>query len=153
MKKAHGKGTLTITTEKKENNIRMSFKGWRPGITKKNLDVCLSHSSPTKDVGEGTGLGTGAVTLYCIGARRDIERWEWIRSWRHFHRWNTHYWIPTIRSKNCISTAKVEKLINEKRQDTGSLTDEPGVRALLEKVLTQSGHSVDTIDDGQQGTG
>ena len=28
--------------------------------------------------------------------------------------------------------------------------DEPGVRALLEKVLTQSGHSVDTIDDASK---
>ena len=37
MKEAHGKGTLTITTEKKENNIRMSFQDDGPGITKENL--------------------------------------------------------------------------------------------------------------------
>ena len=30
------------------------------------------------------------------------------------------------------------------------IDDEPGVRALLEKVLTQSGHSVDTIGDASK---
>ena len=57
MKKAHGKGTLTITTEKKENNIRMSFKDDGPGITKENLGHLFEPFFTTKESGEGTGLG------------------------------------------------------------------------------------------------
>jgi CheY-like chemotaxis protein len=43
----------------------------------------------------------------------------------------------------------VEKLITKKGRIL-VVDDEPGVRALLEKVLTQSGHSVDTIDDASK---
>ena len=57
MKEAHGKGTLTITTEKKENNIRISFQDDGPGITKENMGHLFEPFFTTKDVGEGTGLG------------------------------------------------------------------------------------------------
>jgi CheY-like chemotaxis protein len=43
----------------------------------------------------------------------------------------------------------VEKLITKKGRIL-VVDDEPGVRALLEKVLTQSGHSVDTIGDASK---
>jgi CheY-like chemotaxis protein len=51
--------------------------------------------------------------------------------------------------KTVSPTAKVEKLITKKGRIL-VVDDEPGVRALLEKVLTQSGHSVDTIDDASK---
>ena len=57
IKEAHGKGTLTITTEKKENNIRMSFQDDGPGITKENMGRLFEPFFTTKAPGEGTGLG------------------------------------------------------------------------------------------------
>jgi CheY-like chemotaxis protein len=44
----------------------------------------------------------------------------------------------------------VEKLITKKGRIL-VVDDEPGVRTLLGKVLTQSGHSVDTIGDASEG--
>ena len=55
MKKSHGKGTLTITTEKKENNIRISFQDDGPGITKENMGHLFEPFFTTKEPGEGTG--------------------------------------------------------------------------------------------------
>ena len=37
MKKAHGGGTLTISTEKHENYIRILVQDDGPGVTKENL--------------------------------------------------------------------------------------------------------------------
>jgi signal transduction histidine kinase len=57
MKKAHEKGTLTITSEEKENHIYISFQDDGPGIAKENLGHLFEPFFTTKDVGEGTGLG------------------------------------------------------------------------------------------------
>ena len=57
MKKAHGKGTLTITTKKIDNNIRISFQDDGPGITAENMGHLFEPFFTTKAPGEGTGLG------------------------------------------------------------------------------------------------
>ena len=57
MKGARGRGTLTITTEKKGNMIRMSFQDDGPGITKENMGHLFQPFFTTKAPGEGTGLG------------------------------------------------------------------------------------------------
>ena len=57
MKKAHGKGTLTISTKKIYNNIRISYQDDGPGITRENLGHLFEPFFTTKEPGEGTGLG------------------------------------------------------------------------------------------------
>jgi CheY-like chemotaxis protein len=149
MKKAHGKGTLTITTEKKENNIRMSFKDDGPGITQENLGHLFEPFFTTKDIGEGTGLGLSLSRSIVLehGGTLNVES-------EFGHGATFIVEIPIIESlpsevKTVSPTAKVEKLITKKGRIL-VVDDEPGVRALLEKVLTQSGHSVDTIDDASK---
>ena len=149
MKKAHGKGTLTITTEKKENNIRMSFKDDGPGITKKNLGRLFEPFFTTKEVGEGTGLGL-SLSRSIVLEHNGTLNVESVSG----HGATFIVEIPIIESlpsevKTVSPTAKVEKLITKKGRIL-VVDDEPGVRALLEKVLTQSGHSVDTIDDASK---
>ncbi|MFZ7104718.1 MAG: PAS domain S-box protein, partial [Peptococcaceae bacterium] len=57
MYKAHGKGTLTITTEHSKGFVRIIFADDGPGISKKNLNRIFEPFFTTKEVGEGTGLG------------------------------------------------------------------------------------------------
>jgi len=57
MVQAHGRGTLTITTERRGDVIRASFADDGPGIKKKHLKHLFNPFFTTKEVGKGTGLG------------------------------------------------------------------------------------------------
>ena len=146
MKKAHGKGVLIITTKKIKNNIRISFQDDGPGITRENMEHLFEPFFTTKAIGEGTGLGLslsrsiilehdGSLSVeseFGYGAKFVIE-------------------LPLIVSL----TPPVEAIV-ARAQDQPSekyngkilvVDDEPGVRALLEKILTQNGYAVEVIAD------
>jgi two-component system NtrC family sensor kinase len=57
MLEAHGKGTLTITTERIGDFVRASFADDGPGISEENMVKLFSPFHTTKAVGKGTGLG------------------------------------------------------------------------------------------------
>jgi signal transduction histidine kinase len=58
MIEAHGRGTLTVTTERVGDIIRASLADDDPGIPKENLEHYLFNPFfTTKEVGKGTGLG------------------------------------------------------------------------------------------------
>jgi len=57
MIEAHKQGKLTITTERKDNNIRISIADDGPGILPENLKKLFNPFFTTKEVGKGTGLG------------------------------------------------------------------------------------------------
>lgn len=57
MLEANGKGTLTITTEKMGDFVRLSFADDGPGISKDNIKRLFDPFFTTKEVGKGTGLG------------------------------------------------------------------------------------------------
>jgi PAS domain S-box-containing protein len=57
MTAAHGKGNLTIKTEKKPSGIWISFKDDGPGISSENLPRIFNPFFTTRNIGEGTGLG------------------------------------------------------------------------------------------------
>jgi len=54
---AHGRGTLTITTQKENSTIRISFADDGSGITPENLNRIFDPFFTTKEAGKGTGLG------------------------------------------------------------------------------------------------
>lgn len=57
MKNAHGKGELTVTTERKGGDILVRIHDDGPGIRQKDIEHVFNPFFTTKDVGEGTGLG------------------------------------------------------------------------------------------------
>ncbi len=57
MVEAHGRGRLTITTEKVGGDINVSFADDGPGIPPQNLRRVFDPFYTTKEVGKGTGLG------------------------------------------------------------------------------------------------
>ncbi len=57
MIEAHGKGTLTILTERAGDFIRVSFTDDGPGIPQENIARLFNPFFTTKEVGKGTGLG------------------------------------------------------------------------------------------------
>ncbi len=57
LKKQNSKGTLTITSEKADDHIRITFHDNGPGITPDNLKRIFEPFFTTKPLGEGTGLG------------------------------------------------------------------------------------------------
>jgi PAS domain S-box-containing protein len=57
MYEEHGKGTLTIKTEKAGNYVRASFADDGPGISKEDMVHLFAPFFTTKEAGKGTGLG------------------------------------------------------------------------------------------------
>jgi len=57
MLEAHGKGTITIITERDGDIIRASLVDDGPGISKENLGHVFDPFFTTREVGKGTGLG------------------------------------------------------------------------------------------------
>jgi CheY-like chemotaxis protein len=103
----------------------------------------------TKAIGEGTGLGLSLSRSIVLehGGTLNVESVSG-------HGATFVVEIPIIESQPfdvVISTlAAKEEPAAIKKGKILVVDDEPGVRALLEKVLTQSGHSVDTIGDASE---
>jgi PAS domain S-box-containing protein len=57
MNEAHNRGTLTVTTQKENGTVRISFADDGPGITPENLNRIFDPFFTTKEAGKGTGLG------------------------------------------------------------------------------------------------
>jgi PAS domain S-box-containing protein len=57
MLEAHRKGKMTITTEKIDDIVRISFADDGPGISEENMKRIFDPFFTTKEVGKGTGLG------------------------------------------------------------------------------------------------
>ncbi len=57
MTEAHRRGTLTITTEKQNGSVMISFADDGPGIPLENLSRIFDPFFTTKGTGKGTGLG------------------------------------------------------------------------------------------------
>ncbi|MBI4285025.1 MAG: PAS domain S-box protein [Chloroflexi bacterium] len=57
MIEAHGRGTLTITTERDRRFVRAYFADDGPGIAPGNLEHIFDPFFTTKGIGKGTGLG------------------------------------------------------------------------------------------------
>lgn len=80
MTEAHGKGVLTVITERADDMVRVSVTDDGPGISEKNMRRIFSPFSTTKAVGKGTGLGLsichGIVTAHGGSIRAESQPGE-----------------------------------------------------------------------------
>jgi PAS domain S-box-containing protein len=144
MTKANNKGQLVVKTEKTNGNIRISFTDDGTGIIPENLDKIFNPFFTTKEVGKGTGLGLsichGIITqhqgrIYAQsqpgkGATFVIE-------------------LPIVAEPVQAGKAKVTKKEPQKPRMAKILVvdDEKAILTFLSRLLTEWGHSVETINN------
>jgi PAS domain S-box-containing protein len=144
MTKANHKGKLLVKTEKINGNIRASVTDNGAGISPENLDKIFHPFFTTKEVGKGTGLGLsichGIITqhkgrIYAQsesgkGATFVIE-------------------LPIVAEPVQAGKAKVTRKEPQKPRGAKILVvdDEAAILTFLSRLLTEWGHSVETINN------
>ena len=144
MKLAHGKGKLSIKTEKVDDTIRISFKDDGPGIAKENLDRIFHPFFSTREVGEGTGLGLSV----CHGIMAEHDGTMSVES-QLLKGATFIVELPIVIEPEQLKLA--EPATEEPHRVVGArilvVDDEPAVLKFLSQMLTDEGHEVDTADN------
>jgi CheY-like chemotaxis protein/two-component sensor histidine kinase len=144
MKKAHGKGTLTITTEKMDGHIHISFQDDGTGMSHETIAKLFHPFFTTKPVGEGTGLGLGLSRSIILEHGGTIEVESQPGQGATF--------IITLPITQLAEEAPAEVITNAPAEKVKAacilvVDDEEGIRKLVSTILAQSGHIVDATGD------
>jgi PAS domain S-box-containing protein len=144
MKLAHGRGKLIITTEEKNNVIRICVIDDGPGIKPEIIDRIFDPFFTTREVNEGTGLGLSL----CYGMVTEHNGKIYAES--EFGKGATFIVeIPIVAEPKEV--AAITPLIEypEKTFKARILVvdDEPVIRELANRVLTGEGYEVDLADN------
>jgi CheY-like chemotaxis protein len=146
MKLAHGKGKLSIKAEHIDNTIRISFKDNGPGIAKENLEKIFNPFFTTREVGQGTGLGLNL----CHGIITEHKGRIWAES--RLGRGATFFVELPIVTEDRQSVL-LEPPAKEPEKVTKAkilvIDDEPLVRQLISRVLSEEGHEVEAVDNAE----
>ncbi len=144
MKRAHGKGSLLIKTEVAGETIRISFKDDGPGIAPEDMDRVFEPFFTTKEPGEGTGLGLSICHGIIAEHRGRLYAKSELGQGATFI-----VELPVVAVEKEAELAEVAVEGGEKVTGAKILVvdDETGVRELLSQVLTDEGHSVETLDN------
>jgi len=146
MKLAHDKGKLSIKTEHIDNTIRISFKDNGPGIAKKNLERIFDPFFSTREVGQGTGLGLSV----CHGIITDHKGRIWAES--KLGKGATFILeLPVVTEDR--KPMPLKPTVEEPKKVTKAkilvIDDEPFIRQIVNRVLTQEGHEVEAVDNAE----
>jgi PAS domain S-box-containing protein len=143
MKLAHDKGKLTITTEKRNNIIRISVRDNGPGIKSEVMDKIFNPFFTTREVGQGTGLGLSL----CYGIIAEHKGKIYVES-RPGKGATFIIELPVIEEFTAPEQSKMqfepEKAVKARIL---AVDDEQVVRDVIKRVLTAEGHKVETADD------
>ena len=149
MKEAHGKGTLTISTETKDNVIRIVFQDDGPGISKENLIHLFEPFFTTKAPGEGTGLGLSLSRSIILEHEGKMNVESEVGHGAAFIIELPVIEIPLPSVAAASPVVKPKPTVTRKGKIM-VVDDEPVVRSTLAKVLTRMGHTVDAIADARK---
>jgi PAS domain S-box-containing protein len=144
MKLAHGKGKLTITTEKSRNTIKICVKDNGPGIKPKVMDKIFDPFFTTREVGEGTGLGLSL----CYGIVAEHKGKIYAES-KPGKGATFIVELPVVTEVAPPKPAKPDVKKSKKAVKARILVvdDEQVVRDVVNRVLTGEGHKVETADN------
>ena len=141
---AHGKGNLSVKTERINDTIRISFKDDGPGISRENLDKLFDPFFTTREVGQGTGLGLsvsyGIITLHGGKIYAESRLGEGATFFVELP-----IVIGTEQLKPTEPTVESERVAGARIL---VVDDEPIVQQLLSEILSEEGHKVVLIDNG-----
>jgi PAS domain S-box-containing protein len=144
MKLAHGKGKLTITTEKSRNTIKICVKDNGPGIKSKVMDKIFDPFFTTREVGEGTGLGLSL----CYGIVAEHKGKIYAES-KPGKGATFIIELPVVTEVAPPKPAKpvVKKSKKAVKARILVVDDEQVVRDVVNRVLTGEGHKVEIADN------
>ncbi len=143
---AHGKGNLSIKTERIDNTIRVSFKDDGPGIPKKNLDKIFDPFFTTREVGQGAGLGLSV----CHGIITQHRGKIYAQS--RFGKGTTFFVeLPVVTKAEQLKLAEVAPGEPERVSRARILVvdDDTIVQEFLNELLTEEGHDVEIVGNGE----
>jgi PAS domain S-box-containing protein len=144
MKLAHGKGKLTVTTQKSDNTIKIYVKDNGPGIKPEIMDKIFDPFFTTREIGQGTGLGLSL----CYGIITEHNGKIYAES-------QPDKGATFILELPVVTEAKPQKQpkpVAKKLKEISKarilvVDDEQLVRNVINAVLTDEGHRVDTVDN------
>lgn len=147
MRKANGKGTLTIRSELSDRGTALVYiADDGPGVSKNIAHRIFDPFFTTKDVGEGTGLGLSI----CLGILQEHQGKIWLDENAStgatfvvelpLHR-ETHVRQPDPSSEQQVTSQKPLSIL--------VVDDELEITSLLRRILEGEGHRVMTEHDGK----
>ncbi len=144
MKLAHGKGKLLVKTETENGIIRTSFSDDGPGIPEENMKRLFEPFFTTREVGQGTGLGLSI----CYGIVTEHGGKIYARS-KLGEGATFNVELPIISINEAPGAVQPQPAESEKAASSRILVvdDEPMVQRYLVRILTDDGHTVDTVDN------
>lgn len=147
MKKVHGKGTLTIITEKEDGYIRISFKDDGPGIEPAVLPRLFNPFFTTKKIGEGTGLGLSVSYGIIQEHGGSIKVESKLGKGATFI---IDLPITIASTKPEVKVPATTTTRPEKKANVLVVDDEPAVRLLIKTILNKNGHTVEECASGEK---
>jgi PAS domain S-box-containing protein len=145
MKKARGKGTLTITTEKSDDHVVISFRDDGPGISPEAKAKLFNPFFTTKGVGEGTGLGLSLSRSIILDHGGTIEVESESGQGANFI--ITLPVTPPAEEASLKAAVAAAPTAKTKAARILVVDDEEVIRFLLSTILTQRGHTVHATGD------
>ena len=143
------RGKITVTTSNSKDRIRINVTDNGPGISKSTIDRIFDPFFTTKEVGRGTGLGLsvchGIVTAHGGKIYVDSE----IGKGADF---TIELPIALEEDIEIAQAKEVPRLVS--RRQTASeniliIDDEPGIRDILTRILSQKGYRTDCVPDAK----
>jgi PAS domain S-box-containing protein len=149
MKKAHGQGTLTVTTERQNKHIRISFDDDGAGITPEIKSRIFAPFFTTKEPGEGTGLGLSLSHSIIIehGGNIEIESEPGKGA-----RFIITLPIVSPEEETPLEPQAADCAPSESNKQAHVLVvdDEEAIRALIGIILKKNGHLVDSTGNPEE---